>query len=46
VQIVQAIFGFCDMKAVGLDLLLPNDQSSAKEGLQRAFDIGRLVASE
>ncbi|MBE9607421.1 NAD(P)H-dependent oxidoreductase [Acetobacteraceae bacterium H6797] len=43
-QIVQGIFGFCGMPALGLDLLLPLDVASAEEGLRRAFELGRLTA--
>ncbi|KQS75184.1 NAD(P)H dehydrogenase [Rhizobium sp. Leaf384] len=43
VQIVQGIFGFCGMQTSGLDLLLPIDPSSTKDGLERAYDIGRLI---
>lgn len=43
-QIVQGIFEFCGMPVIGLDLLLPTDQTGAEEGLQRAFEISRRVA--
>lgn len=43
-QIVQGIFGYCGIQAVGLDLLLPIDPAGAEAGLQDAFAVGRRLA--
>ena len=43
-QIVEGIFGFCGMQAMGMELLLPMDELSETEGLKRAFEVGQLLS--
>ncbi|WP_343226886.1 NAD(P)H-dependent oxidoreductase [Luteolibacter flavescens] len=44
-EIDEGIFGFCGAPVLGSEILLPLDEDSAQQGLQRAFEIGQGLAT-